>query len=129
MRFPRMRHHDKLLDEISPTSQSFCILTLARIIAQDAILSDSFHYHYKSTWDGLRSLVRDEGFFSLYKGLGASILGVSHVMIQFPIYEHMKTQISTSPEVPLTTLEILLCSSASKIIASTLTYPHEVLYF
>lgn len=33
----------------------------------------------------MRSIYNDEGFRALYKGLGASFLGLSHVAIQFPL--------------------------------------------
>ena len=31
-----------------------------------------------------------EGFFALYRGLVASLLGIPHVIIQFNLYEHLK---------------------------------------
>ena len=38
-------------------------------------------------------IYKTEGFFAFYKGLGASFLGLSHIAIQFPLYEHIKTNI------------------------------------
>ena len=34
-----------------------------------------------------------EGFFALYRGLGASLLGIPHVIIQFNMYENLKTNL------------------------------------
>jgi hypothetical protein len=52
-------------------------------------------YFYKSTRDALYRIYKDEGWRSLYKGLGPSMLGVGHVVIQFPIYERLKANYSS----------------------------------
>lgn len=87
-------------------------------------------------------IYRQEGFSGFYRGLLPSLLGVTHVCIQFPLYEHFKALNSTSQLVRFTFLltffletadgsdlpksTILLCSSSSKMLASSITYPHEV---
>ena len=48
-----------------------------------------------------------------------------HVGIQFPLYEHLKTRLSHDQKPNLT--NIIISSSISKMIASTVAYPHEVL--
>lgn len=52
-------------------------------------------YYYTSTRHALYQIYNTEGWKALYKGLGPSLLGVSHVVVQFPIYEHIK-QLCTS---------------------------------
>lgn len=47
-------------------------------------------YHYTSVLHGLKSIVKHEGWTALYKGLGPSFLGISHVAVQFPLYEQLK---------------------------------------
>jgi solute carrier family 25 folate transporter 32 len=37
-----------------------------------------------------RAILRQEGSAALYRGLGASTLGLSHIAIQFPVYEWVK---------------------------------------
>lgn len=83
---------------------------------------------YRSTLDACRKIYRNEGIRAFYKGLLPSLLGVTHVVIQFPLYERFKA-IATERRngEPLTPFDILLCSGGSKMLASMTTYPHEVL--
>ncbi|KAJ1565506.1 hypothetical protein HK096_002403 [Nowakowskiella sp. JEL0078] len=61
-----------------------------RIMTQPAIPTSTTPYHYNSTLEALSTITRVEGFWALYKGLGPSLMGVSHVAIQFPLYELLK---------------------------------------
>ena len=63
---------------------------------------------------------------ALYKGLGASLLGLTHVALQFPAYEYMKEQLRDSSLVK-SPFDIILASAGSKVVASSVTYPHEVI--
>lgn len=92
---------------------------------------------YASMASTIRSIVRDEGLAAFWKGLNASLLGLSHIMIQFPLYERLKLDLagpsatgdggggggeSSSSRMS----SIVAASATSKLIASTITYPHEV---
>ncbi|ANB13632.1 Yia6p [Sugiyamaella lignohabitans] len=111
--------------------------------------NQSTSWHYKSTWDAVSTMYRTEGISVFYSGLGPALLGLCHVAIQFPLYEKFK-QLFTAEKVygPITELAehmpadsitddakavaadsmgILLASSLSKVIASSITYPHEVI--
>jgi len=61
------------------------------------------------------------GFMS---GAGASLLGVSHVMIQFPIYEYLKATVGEKPD---SLSNIAVASVVSKLAASGATYPLDVI--
>jgi len=61
------------------------------------------------------------GFMS---GAGASLLGVSHVMIQFPIYEYLKMAVGEKPD---SLSSIAFASVASKLAAQGATYPLDVI--
>lgn len=59
-------------------------------------------------------------------------MGIAHVAIQFPLYEACKSwfaqrALQTRDNKDLNTLELVTASAVSKMIASTATYPHEVL--
>ncbi|KAI9106098.1 mitochondrial carrier domain-containing protein [Phlyctochytrium arcticum] len=90
-------------------------------------------HHYSSTLDALQKIVKNEGFRALYKGFTPSLLGISHVAVQFPLYEQLKRMMhqyelkAGRSEADLTATSILLASAGSKMIASVITYPHEVL--
>jgi len=82
---------------------------------------------YNSAWDAFVRMTREEGVGSLYKGLLPQILGITHVMIQFPLYEKFKEELKNDRRENLGPLGLICASSLSKMIASVCTYPHEVL--
>ncbi|KAJ2491914.1 hypothetical protein IWW37_001886 [Coemansia sp. RSA 2050] len=90
-------------------------------------------YRYNSMWHAVQVIQRTEGWRGFYKGLGSSLLGVTHVAVQFPLYEHLKRWLSAPPDSAgaqprrLESSRILLASAMSKMVASTVTYPHEVI--
>lgn len=82
---------------------------------------------YKGAWSAAGKILRGEGPKGLYKGAAASLLGVTHVAVQFPLYEWLKRrQQDPSSDTPHWT-HIIIASTLSKLAASTATYPHEVI--
>ena len=45
---------------------------------------------YKSSLDCVRTVWRTEGIKAFYRGLIPSLMGISHVAVQFPLYEQLK---------------------------------------
>ena len=85
-------------------------------------------HQYRNMIDAFSKIYKREGFMAFYKGLLPSLLGVFHVVVQFPLYEHFKSLTAEAQRgEPLTSGSILLCSGGSKMLASIVTYPHEVL--
>jgi len=78
--------------------------------------------------DSLRYLVRQDGVRGLFKGLNASLVGTAHAGIQFPVYERLKLTIAGyQKKEQCGTLDLLAASSLSKLVATIITYPHQVL--
>ena len=91
-------------------------------------------WHYNSTIDAARKMYTSEGIASFYSGLTPALLGLSHVAVQFPTYEFLKTAFTgqgmgeaPGPGEKSHWMGILSASVLSKILASSATYPHEVI--
>lgn len=82
---------------------------------------------YRGLYDGLRRVAAEEGVRGLYAGLGPSLLLVSHGMFQFAAYESLRAQATSQGALPLSAPSAALCGAASKLLASLLTYPVQVL--
>ncbi|KAN0087739.1 Mitochondrial carrier domain containing protein [Tylopilus felleus] len=81
---------------------------------------------YRHTFDAALTIYRTEGLRAFYRGLLPSLLGIAHVVVQFPLYEQLKVWAQGDSTVPLRSGTILLCSAIAKMTASVATYPHEV---
>ncbi|OWT38017.1 solute carrier family 25 (mitochondrial folate transporter), member 32 [Cryptococcus neoformans] len=98
-----------------------------RLMAQ---VGPSDQARYRNTLEAIVDIYRNEGFRAFYKGLLPSLMGISHVAVQFPLYEKAKSWADHNTEGDHSTLTpstILICSAFSKMVASIATYPHEVL--
>jgi solute carrier family 25 folate transporter 32 len=95
-------------------------------------------WHYANTFDAARKMYKAEGLGAFYSGLAPALLGLTHVAIQFPLYEYFKqsftgvemgapTPDNKPGEAPgRQTLGILAATFLSKVCATSATYPHEV---
>lgn len=95
----------------------------------------SMHGYYHSTLDAAKKMYTTEGVRAFYSGLTPALLGLTHVAVQFPAYEFLKTKFTgqgmgeapSSKDAKSEWVGILSASILSKIMASSATYPHEVI--
>ena len=93
---------------------------------------DQNHYElkYRSLWRSIYRVYHNEGFLSLYTGLAASMLNISHVLVYFPIYEKLKVYFKNKyepSEESLSSKFIFISVVISKICASSVSYPVELI--
>lgn len=111
---------------------------------------------YTSMRHCFQRIASEEGPLAFFSGLSASLLGLSHIMIQFPLYERLKAELSRDQQFRRQGVHsfnaaqgrpdasnsvnacqhsqphaqmghIIAASAISKFVASTITYPHEVI--
>lgn len=96
---------------------------------------------YSGFADCLTQIAKTEGIGGLYKGLLPSLFLVSHGAIQFAVYEELKSAAfqlrdfvhplsrsngGTQENQGLSSAEITACGALSKLAASVVTYPSQV---
>lgn len=91
-------------------------------------------WHYRSTLDAARKMYSSEGVLSFYSGLTPALLGLTHVAVQFPVYEFLRMKFTGQAMGEMGGdnqqshwFGVLSASILSKIMASSATYPHEVI--
>ncbi|KAI1875443.1 hypothetical protein JX265_004501 [Neoarthrinium moseri] len=91
-------------------------------------------WHYHSTLDAARKMYSSEGILSFYSGLTPALLGLTHVAVQFPAYEYLRLKFTGQQMGHMDDqnssrhwIGVLSASILSKIMASSATYPHEVI--
>ncbi|KAJ3412539.1 hypothetical protein HDV05_000620 [Chytridiales sp. JEL 0842] len=82
---------------------------------------------YKSLTEGLWKTYKGEGVRGLYKGIVPALFGVSHGALQFMAYEEMKKwRAGEGSTEKLGTGEYILFAAGSKVFATVVTYPYQV---
>ena len=91
-------------------------------------------WEYQGTIDAAMKMYRSEGIRCFYSGLVPAMIGLSHVAVQFPLYEVLKVKFTSlekgqkpsDHERKINFVGLSLAVFLSKVVASTATYPHEV---
>jgi len=85
------------------------------------------------SWLCIKTIFRNEGIRGFYKGLSASYLGVTEGTIQWVLYERLKklsvATEGTSGGILSQWAGMLGSAGTAKLVASLITYPHEVRFF
>jgi len=105
-----------------------CTLTNPIWFVKTRLQLDQSKYGTQTAWMCIKSIYRKKGIRGFYKGITASYFGISETIINFVIYEYLKTQFNQSDAYvnshPF--VQNLMSAGISKSCASCLTYPHEV---
>ncbi|KAE8692873.1 BEL1-like homeodomain protein 9-like [Hibiscus syriacus] len=83
--------------------------------------------YYRGIWHAFHTICREEGFLGLYKGLGATLLGVGpSIAISFSVYESLRSYWQLQRPNDSTIMVSLACGSLSGIASSTATFPIDL---
>ncbi|XVF55181.1 hypothetical protein PTKIN_Ptkin06aG0016200 [Pterospermum kingtungense] len=83
--------------------------------------------YYRGIWHAFHTICREEGFLGLYKGLGATLLGVGpSIAISFSVYESLRSYWQLQRPNDSTIVVSLACGSLSGIASSTATFPIDL---
>ncbi|XP_062102484.1 folate transporter 1, chloroplastic isoform X2 [Humulus lupulus] len=93
---------------------------------------------YSGIYDALRTIMREEGWMALYKGIVPGLFLVSHGAIQFTAYEELRKVIidfksrkriekSGGSDAVLNSIDYAALGATSKIAAILLSYPFQVM--
>ncbi|KAK7966733.1 mitochondrial carrier [Apiospora aurea] len=95
---------------------------------------------YPSMLKGAAQLWKEEGLRGFYRGLGISLLGVTHGAVQFAVYDSTKRiyfarrqqqqqqqRLDDMAPARLSNEATVVLSSASKLIAGAVTYPYQAI--
>lgn len=116
----------------SVVAGSFCnIVTNPIWVIRTRVMAQALHPEHRQYQNDhilkiMNSMVMQEGPSSLFKGVSASILGVSNAVIYFFIYENFKEKLVHNQNKVFNSYYVLLASVIAKSIASTITYPFIV---
>lgn len=113
-------------------------LWVVRTRMQSEIFENMCHEHFKakynhgvlSIYKNVYTLAKTEGLMALYKGFSATMLGILHPIIFFPVYEKLKIYFKNNYDQHSQNLSakyIVVSSIMAKIFSSCISYPHEVL--
>ncbi|EFO86058.1 hypothetical protein GCK72_005036 [Caenorhabditis remanei] len=86
---------------------------------------------YTGMIDCMRQTVQQEGFFGLYRGFVTGVIGTTHGAVQIAAYSWMIDKRCAARGLPKDTFlnqtDYVVASSTSKILATTVTFPYQVL--
>ncbi|KAL5705593.1 Folate transporter 1 [Ranunculus cassubicifolius] len=92
---------------------------------------------YSGFNDALRTIVKEEGWRALYRGMGPSLLLVSHGAIQFTVYEELRQLLvgykskrktnDLAGDESLNSVDYAMLGGCSKFSAMLFTYPYQVI--
>ncbi|KAJ4840976.1 hypothetical protein Tsubulata_026496 [Turnera subulata] len=96
-------------------------------LVRTRLAAQTRHIYYRGILHALRTIAREEGLVGLYKGLGATLLGVGpNIAISFSVYETLRSSWHEHRPDDSTVVKSLACGSLSGIASSTATFPLDL---
>ncbi|CAN4102413.1 unnamed protein product [Withania somnifera] len=96
-------------------------LVRTRLAAQTNVI------YYRGIWHALQTISREEGIAGLYKGMGATLLGVGpNLAISFSVYDTVRSYWQSHRPDDSAVLVSLACGSLSGVASSTVTFPLDL---
>ncbi|PNY09390.1 mitochondrial substrate carrier family protein b-like [Trifolium pratense] len=96
-------------------------LVRTRLAAQRNVI------YYRGISHAFSTICREEGFFGMYKGLGATLLGVGpSLALSFSVYESMHSFWKSQRPNDSPAMVSLACGSLSGFVSSTATFPLDL---
>eukprot|EP01017_Pseudomicrothorax_dubius_P011738 TRINITY_DN1445_c0_g1_i6.p1 TRINITY_DN1445_c0_g1~~TRINITY_DN1445_c0_g1_i6.p1 ORF type:complete len:299 (+),score=23.42 TRINITY_DN1445_c0_g1_i6:102-998(+) len=81
---------------------------------------------YRGLMHSVYLIGKEEGVMSLYRGLSSALVGVVHSMILFPTYEICLRKLRQRTKNENSSKDIIAASTLAKFLASTVTYPSNL---
>lgn len=92
-------------------------------VVRTRLQTEALHSSSKNSIAGtIAALNKEGGLLIFWRGMTASLFGLSHVAIQFPVYEALKRRMKGN-KLHESSSDLLFSSGLSKMSASLLTYP------
>ncbi|KAL5217773.1 hypothetical protein ABZP36_018457 [Zizania latifolia] len=112
-----------------------CLFTNPKWLVKTRLQLQTPRHHasrYSGFSDALRTIMKEEGWLSLYRGIGPGLLLVTHGAIQFTAYEELhkaviltKSRDNRSYKDSLNSIDYAALGAGSKVTAILLTYPYQ----
>ena len=84
---------------------------------------------YKGVIDCLQRISNEEGFWSLWKGVGSGLMLVSNPSVQFVVYERLRAPLEARAKAAgasITSLQFFVIGAIAKAVATVVTYPIQL---
>ncbi|KAF2941171.1 hypothetical protein DAI22_03g328700 [Oryza sativa Japonica Group] len=126
---------------LSQLQKQVCLFTNPIWLVKTRLQLQTPSHHtsrYSGFSDALRTILKEEGWLALYRGIGPGLLLVTHGAIQFTAYEELRKALifaksrqtrtdNRSCDDSLNSIDYAALGAGSKVTAILLTYPYQVI--
>ncbi|KAJ3034785.1 hypothetical protein HDV00_004647 [Rhizophlyctis rosea] len=103
------------------------VINTRQVVKKDAMDEDGKAVTKRqSTLQTALKIVREEGIFGFWRGIFPALILVINPVIQFTVFERLKTWWATRKSTALNGFDFFLLGAVSKLAATSITYPYIV---